>query len=208
MNDSPIVLNDNDVNRVFGYTLKKTFAKYQKMKSNNQNDNVIKGIYDMLEDMRTDVTSVIHDKQYMRMYYPLDDAVRNKGRLTLISPFYVKHLSNLLRYARDAIVKHNISDDVLLPLNADIIGLTKRENEQNQYEDITQLILTSRNRIKNLELTVNIRKDIIWELMDRMIDACFGRLIRQYRQNNLKRVNDVTFRTEIAVKSEKKRKKE
>ena len=113
-----------------------------------------------------------------------------------------------MRYSRDTIVENNKSDDVLLPLNADIIGLMKRENEQNQYEDITQLILTSRNRIKNLELTVNIRKDIIWELMDRMIDACFGRLIRQYRQNNLKRVNDVTFRTEIAVKSEKKRKKE
>ena len=61
-------------------------------------------------------------------------------------------------------------------------------------------------RVVNEELTLPMRKGIIWGLIDKIVNALFGRVVRNYRENNLKQCNDVTFRTEIAVKSEKKRK--
>ena len=83
--------------------------------------------------------------------------------------------------ARHKMVQNNTSEGVLLSLNADIIGIMKRDNVHSQYEDITQLMLIIRTCIKNFELTINICKDNIWELVDKIINACFGSLIRQYR---------------------------
>ena len=97
----------------------------------------------MLNDMCTDVTKVIHDKDYMRLYYPLDDAIRRKGKRTLISPPYVKQLSQLLKIAREKILQVNRSDEIIVPLDADIIRIMRRENNNGQYKPITDICLTS-----------------------------------------------------------------
>ena len=91
----------------------------------------------------------------------------------------------------------------MVPLDADIMNVMRKENSNSQYKSITEICLTSRTRVKHVALTVDIRKEVIWELLDRIINACFGNVIRQFKENNLKRVNDVSFRTAIAVKSEK-----
>ena len=62
------------------------------------------------------------------------------------------------------------------------------------------------DRVKKESLTMDTRKKLIWELFDRIINATFGENIRNYREHNLKRLNDVNFRTELAVKSEKAQK--
>ena len=81
----------------------------------------------------------------------------------------------------------------------------KRENSNSQYKPITEICLISMTRVKHISLTIDIHREVIWGLIDRMINACFGNVIRQFRENNLKRINNVSFRTAIAVKSEKKR---
>ena len=91
-------------------------------------------------------------------------------------------------------------EGVLIPMDANIISLMGKDY---QYKSITELYLIRMIQVKSDALTINMRKVIIWKLLDGILNACFGILIKQFRENNLDRVNDVTFRTEFAVKSEK-----
>ena len=80
---SPVPLNDKDVIRLFGWAIMKTIKRYSKLK-----DAISSGgddIKTMLEDMITYVTSILHNKEYVRLYYPMDDAIINRGQLILIS---------------------------------------------------------------------------------------------------------------------------
>ena len=47
----------------------------------------------------------------------------NKEKLTLISPPYVKQLSKLLKIAKEKILLLILSDDIIVPLNADIMNV-------------------------------------------------------------------------------------
>ena len=205
-NDIPKVLNDNDVNRVFGWALMKTIKKYVKTKYNNKSDGKIEGINLMLEDMTTDISKIIHNKDYTWLYLPLDDVIRNKGKLTLVSTPYIKQFSQLLKIARDTLNTINQVKDNMLPVEANILSVMKKENEICQYPAITHICLTSIKRVKHEVLTMTMRRELIWELLNRICNALFGRVIRNFRENSLKRCNDVDFRTEIAVKSESKHK--
>ena len=82
----------------------------------------------------------------------------------------------------------------------------RKENEICQYPAITDICLTSLTRVKHEGLTMSMRKELIWELLNIICNALFGRVVRNFRENSLKRCNDVDFRTEIAVKSESKHK--
>ena len=205
-NYSHITLNDNDVNRVFGWALMKTHKKFKKMSEKNCSDETKESVRNMLEDMCTDISVVLENKDYLRLYYPLDDAIRNKGNLTLISPIYIKNFSELLEIARKTIATNNNISGVVIPVQGNVISIMKKENALSPYQQITDICLISMTRVVNEELTLPMRKGIIWGLIDKIVNALFGRVVRNYRENNLKRCNDVTFRTEIAVKSEKKRK--
>ena len=204
--DAPMVINDNDVNRVFGWALMKTSKKCIKRKLNQNSDEKIDGINLLLEDMATEVTNIIHNKEYTRLFLPLDDEIRNKGRLTLVSPPYIKQFSQLLKIARETLNAHNQEQGNKVPVNGDIISIMQKQNAISQYPEITDICLTSLERVKHKSLTMSIRKEIIWELIDRICNALFGRVIRSFREDRLKRSNDITFRTEIAVKSESKHK--
>ena len=45
---------------------------------------------------------------------------------------------------------------------------------------------------------------MISEIVTKICNAKLGNMVRNYREENLKRVNDVAFRKTLAVKSEKK----
>lgn len=76
--------------------------------------------------------------------------------------------------------------------------------QKDEYIVITNLYKISTNRVKSNILTLERRKNVIWELTDRIINANFGLIVSNYRSDKLKRINCVNFRTEVAVKSEKK----
>ena len=56
-------------------------------------------------------------------------------------------------------------------------------------------------------LNDEIRKEIAMDILNRVSNAKIGNTIRNFRSNNLTRVNDVKFRTNLAVLSVKKEKK-
>ena len=78
----------------------KTKKRYENCKAVNINDEMRMSIKQMLKDMTTSIAHVINNQDYLRMYYPIDDALRNKGSLTLTSTSYVKYFSMLLKLAK------------------------------------------------------------------------------------------------------------
>jgi hypothetical protein len=88
--------NDN-INRLFGWALWKMKRKYEKLIRIGAINLVYEGKLNMLDNMIVMVEDIIDDIPYICMYYPVDDALINKGSLTLISPTYVKEFSLLLK---------------------------------------------------------------------------------------------------------------
>ena len=61
----------------------------------------------ILEDMSVVIQDVIENTNYVRLYYPLDDTIMNKGYLTLIVPEYIAHMYSLFKTIGDSIIKEN-----------------------------------------------------------------------------------------------------
>ena len=118
---SLVILNDDDVNRLFGWAIKKLRNKYLKVKDHSEIYKVSIGKLVMLDDMSAKITDVLHDERYLRLYYPLDDAIRNKEYLTLCSTCYVHKLSSLLKETRKTIKTDNLSKGTIIPNKDDII---------------------------------------------------------------------------------------
>ena len=91
-----VVVNDDDINMLLGWTLFKLKKKYKKLIDKNSASSIYEGKYTILDNMIVMVNEVIHNTQYIRLYYPLDDALHNRGKLNLVSPNYVKHLFGIL----------------------------------------------------------------------------------------------------------------
>ena len=50
---------------------------------------------------------IISDDEYIRIYYPLDDTINNKGMLTLVTPVYAHNMSKLLTISNKGMVSEN-----------------------------------------------------------------------------------------------------
>ena len=55
----------------------------------------------ILDDMCVKLIDVIHNENYIRLYYPCDERLKNKGDLTLIDPAYCPHFSGLLQQLKE-----------------------------------------------------------------------------------------------------------
>ena len=198
-----VVVNDYNVNRLFGWALIETIKIYYKLRDANSSDHIRDNIVIIIEDTRTYVTSIVHDKDYIRLYYPLDDAIRKRGYLTLVYIPYIKDFSDLLKIAKEKARENKQEDSVAVTVGADIMNIMKNENSVCQFEPIAKLCVISMNRVKQYPLNINIIKKIIWEFLDRIGNATLSSIIRNFREIKLKRVNGVNFRTVIDTKSEK-----
>jgi hypothetical protein len=105
-----ISLCDDNVNRLFGWALWKMKRKYEKLIIIGSMNILHDGKLNMLDDMIVMVDDIIDDIPYIRRYYPLDDALRNKGSLTLVSPKFVREFSSLLKLI-DLTLEPCINDD-------------------------------------------------------------------------------------------------
>ena len=59
-----------------------------------------------------------------------------------------------------------------------------------------------KSRVITPHLNDNELQSVVWELIERVMNATVGEYVRNYRRQVLVRVNTVAFRTELAVKSE------
>ena len=90
-----IVLNDNDVNEIFGWTLFKVKKKYRKLINKGPDNKYFYEKCIILKDMSVETEHIICNEYYVRMFYPLDDRLRNNGKSTLIHPNFCKVFSAL-----------------------------------------------------------------------------------------------------------------
>ena len=91
-----LLINNQDVNRIFGWAIHKQRKVYVKLiKAGHMN-----GVYDeklaILNNMKKVITDVIEDANYIKLYVSKYDLIRNEGYLTLINPIYVREFALLL----------------------------------------------------------------------------------------------------------------
>ena len=147
---------------------------------------------------------IVHDEIYMRLYYPLDESIRNRGNLTLIHPSYCHTFSSVLQNIKK-ILKYMMDENNIAIPNKEII----KERLQQKYlnddtNDIHNIMVIMKSRVITPYLNDNELHSIVWKLIERVMNATVGECVRNYKRQVLVRVNTVAFRTELAVKSEKR----
>ena len=64
-------------------------------KNSNSNLEMIKDKFKLVQDINALESDILQDDDYVKRYYLVDDAIRNKGSLTLIARPYITKLSIL-----------------------------------------------------------------------------------------------------------------
>ena len=82
--------------------------------------------------------------------------------------------------------------------------LLKETVEGTMRLSFDKLIETSVARVELSNVSVDVRKQLMLQIINRTINVKVGNAIRNYRDEEIKRNSEVAFRTSIAVKSEKK----
>ena len=196
------VMNDDNVNRMFGWAIWKVKRKYKKLIDQGSVNMIYESKHAMLENMSVRVIDIVNNINYIRLYYPQDDALRNKGLLTLVAPLYIKHMSQILKLAYSSIACCTECCSSGIPDKNDVINMVKCAFDTEGNDPINDICNTSLEVLPITKLSVDDRKSLIWNLFDRVLNAEIGRCVKQYRQNKLSRVNDVSFRKRLAVKCE------
>ena len=156
----------------------------------------------MLENMSVKVIDIVDNISYIRLYYPQDDALRNTGSLTLVSPKYIKHVSQILKVVNSSItccVDCCVSG---IPDKTDVINMMKCTLDTDGNDPINEICNKTLEYIPITQLSMDDKQTLLWHLVDRILNAEIGHGVKQYRQNKLSRVNDVSFRKRLAVKYE------
>ena len=90
------IINTSDVNRIFGWSIykeRKQVMKLIKKASMNHNHDIK---LSLLDNMTVSMKDICLDVNYIKIYVPSDDFVRNRGNLTYICPKYIFHFSQIL----------------------------------------------------------------------------------------------------------------
>ena len=158
----------------------------------------------MINELSVKIEDVIHNKFYVQMYYPPDEAIRNQGDLTLIEPIYIQYFSNILTNIKQVMKGIDSINKEEIPDQDEVIKRIKMLADEKETNDVNSSITLIKSKMTLKFLTNTSIKDVIWELIIRVIHATIGNKVRRYRRQALLRLNTVAFRTELAVKSEHK----
>ena len=81
----------------------------------------------------------------------------------------------------------------------------KSEYINYDNDDINGIIELIKKRVRIPQPYDEDLNNIVWELIERVLNLTIGEITRNYKRQSLVRVNTIAFRTELAVKSETKR---
>ena len=70
---------------------------------------------EILEYMTAQISEVITNSRYLGLYYPVDDAIRNKRSLTLLRPGYCDSFTALLKLILKWVNKRWDENEVIIP---------------------------------------------------------------------------------------------
>ena len=136
------------------------------------------------------------------MHYLLDDELRNRGDLTLVSPYYVKHLSCILKLAHDTTAQHYVEYNDSVPKRGHDTQWNEKKMEASVVNHIDEVCKECKKILPNSKLITHNQSFLLWNLITRIFNANIGKMVKQYRQDKLNRVNDVSFRKGVDVKCE------
>ena len=178
--------------------------KYYKLSRNDSVDTTQEEKQKVISDICVYIKDVVHDEKYVRLYYPIDDDIRNKGKLTLIHPLYCTFFSGILRNIKKVIkyMVDTIGD--VIPDKEIVKKRMKSDYMEGDMNYIDDIVVVMKKRVITPHLNDQDLNSIVWELIERVLNATIGEIVRKYRRHALVRINTVAFRTELAVKSEKK----
>ena len=176
--------------------------KYFKLNRNNSTDTAQEEKYKVISDICVYIKDVIHDEQYVRIYYPGDDDIRNKGKLTLINLLYCHYFSRILNMIKQ-IIKYMVDNNCdVIPDKENVKQQMRSKYIDNNNNDINGICVLMKKWVRIPHFHDEDLNIIVWELIERVLNATIGEIVRNYRRHSLVRVNTVAFRTELAVKSE------
>ena len=96
--------------RIFGWALFKVQKVSFKFSKNDSADTAQEERHNIVSDISVNIKDVIHDEQYVRMYYSRDDKIRNEGKLTLINPLYFRYFAGILNKIK-TVIKYTVEND-------------------------------------------------------------------------------------------------
>ena len=134
----------------------------------------------MLEDM-----NVIDNAKYMRLYYQLDDALRNKGYLTLIASEYITRMSALFKTIGDSIIKEIKEMKIIILAKEGLVREILKEFNNECRSAVGELCYISQTRVKHEGMIVQVRSDVIWKLLNRILNTKIGGATKMYRNQTL-----------------------
>ena len=140
---------------------------------------------------------IIDNEVYIGLYYPVDDTLRNERSLTLVSPIYVKHMSEILKLIFFTLKIWIEENDASVPDKVEVVKLMKNRIGDGEHNYINLICEESVHRLIKLKLSEDNRRALMWDLVNRIPNANIGQMVKQDRLN---RVNDVSFRKRLAVK--------
>ena len=103
----------------------------------------------MLENMSCTIEQAVDDSTYVRMFYPTDDELRNRGNLTLIAPQYVMQFSGLLKLSQRVIHNCLENDEVVIPGKQLVIQQMKDVMVKEDKDYVKTIISLSETMLHN-----------------------------------------------------------
>ena len=198
----PNIINTSDVNRLFGWALYKEKKLMNKMSMANKcnNEHVVK--LEILDEMTVLITDVSLDTNYIKVYVPLDDRIRDEGYLTLISPKYAFSFAQILTMITKETTVDIDSPQFTKPDKGKIQDLILKKVRKKDEDHVNRFLIkiTGAPSMSNIE--TDVIKDLIYDLVNRVLNAIVGGQVKIFRTKKLSRVNDVTFRTMLKTKCE------
>ena len=168
--------------------------------SNCSNIYLIK--MEIIEEMTVLITDVCMDSNYIKVYVPLDDRLRDKGYLTLISPRYAFCFAQILTQITKKTTVDIDSSQFTKPDKNKIKDFLfkKGRKKDEDYVNILLHKVIEAPSMKHIE--IDVVKALIYDLVNRVLNAIVGGQVKIFRSKKLSRVNDVTFRTMLKTKCE------
>ena len=119
----------------------------------------------------------------------------------MITSPYISDLSALLKFSSSKIRLNIDSSDNEIPDKDEVLELIKYDYQKTEIDIISRLVDISITRINHICLSRYDEESLFWDLINRILNAKIGSLVKTYRSKKLTRNNDVNFRTSFAVKS-------
>jgi hypothetical protein len=202
-------VRSKEVNRFFGWAIHSMVKRYKKKLIGGKDgtrsvdeDTVRAQLYFLQRELRVFEHEILNNPTYLKEFYYPADRINNNGFLTLVHPKYISLGLDVMNLIADELNGKTIDE------RGNEAVKTAKTNVKNRIKDGVQSTFLDLCSGFD-ELTTNEKLEIFHGIVDKTMNARIGYEIRRYRSRRIQRggdaENSTSFRTDIKVKSEKKK---